>query len=144
MTVERTLKSHDIMRLVRRDRRDVLFSDESLWICLTCETCTARCPNGCDPARITDALREMAPSSATRAIGSFHRSFLNQIRLHGRIHELSLVADYKVRTGRFLRDLSSIPAVVRRGKLNLRPRRCRDLEDIRRIFRACEADGGDE
>jgi heterodisulfide reductase subunit C len=143
MSHERTLKTHDVMRLVNRGHRDALYTDESLWICLTCETCTARCPNGCDPARITDALREMAPGTATRSIRAFHRSFLNQIRLHGRIHEVGLVIDYKLRTRRFLQDVSSTPAMFRRGKLNLLPHRCRDMADIRRIFRECEAEGED-
>lgn len=143
MTPERTLKTHDIMRLVNRGRRDALYAGESLWICLTCETCTARCPNSCDPARITDALREMAPGTATRSIRAFHRSFLNQIKLHGRIHEVSLVIDFKLRTGRLLQDVVSVPAMFRRGKLNLLPHRCRDLDDIRRIFQACEAEDGE-
>jgi len=143
MTPERSLKPHDLMRLVNRGQRAELYADESLWICLTCETCTARCPNGCDPARITDALREMAPGTATRSIRAFHRSFLNQIKLHGRIHEVGLVLDFKLRTGRLIQDVVSTPAMFRRGKLNLVPHRCRDLADIRRIFKACEASDED-
>jgi heterodisulfide reductase subunit C len=138
MAPERALKPHDILRLINRDRVEEIFADESLWICLTCETCTARCPNGCDPARLTDALREMAPGRATRSIRAFHRSFLNQIRLHGRIHEVGLVIDFKRRTGRLIQDVVSTPGLFRRGKLNLMPHRCRDLDDIRRIFAECE------
>jgi heterodisulfide reductase subunit C len=140
MTPERNLKPHDILRLINRDRAHEIFADESIWICLTCETCTARCPNGCDPARLTDALREMAPETASRSIRSFHRAFLDQIKTNGRIYEVGLVIDYKLRTGRLAQDVLSVPGMFRRGKLNLVPHRCRDRDGIRRIFDACEGD----
>ena len=78
MAVETRLRPHDVMRLINVDRRETLLANESIWLCLTCETCTERCPNGCDPARTMDALREMAvaasPGSAPRAVLAFHRS----------------------------------------------------------------------
>ncbi len=59
-------------------------ADESIWLCLTCETCSARCPNACDPARVIDALREMSLDAGVadlpRTIGAFHKAFLEQIR----------------------------------------------------------------
>ena len=110
MASETTLRPHDVMRLVNFDAKERLLADESIWLCLTCETCTERCPNGCDPARTIDALRELAvaesPGSAPRAALAFHRSFLDQIRLTGRSFELGLVAEYKVRTGQLLKDVT--------------------------------------
>ena len=143
MAEETALRPHDVMRLVNTGQRERLLDDESIWLCLTCETCSARCPNGCDPARTIDALREMAmaedPGSVPRRIGAFHRSFLDQIRLTGRSFELGLVAEYKLRTGALFQDVTAVPGMVARGKLGFIPHPIEGVEDVRRIFAACAA-----
>ncbi len=142
MAGETSLRPHDVMRLVNLDQRERLLTNESIWLCLTCETCTERCPNGCDPARTMDALREMAvadsPGSAPRAVLAFHRSFLDQIRLTGRSFELGLVAEYKLRTGALLQDVATMPGLVARGKLGFVPHPIEGVKEVRRIFEACE------
>jgi heterodisulfide reductase subunit C len=138
MATETRLRPHDVLRLISLDRRDELLSDESIWLCLTCETCSARCPNGCDPARLIDALREEATARAPRPIHAFHRSFLDQIKLSGRMFEFGLVLEYKLRTGTFLQDAASTPAMLRRGKLKFLPHPIAGVADVRRIFAACE------
>jgi heterodisulfide reductase subunit C2 len=141
MAGETSLRPHDVMRLVNLDQRERLLTNESIWLCLTCETCTERCPNGCDPARTMDALREMAvaasPGSAPRAVLAFHRSFLDQIRLTGRSFELGLVAEYKLRTGALLQDVATVPGLVARGKLGFVPHPIDGVKEVRRIFEAC-------
>lgn len=141
MAPETTLRPHDIMRLVQRDARERLFADDAPWLCLTCETCSARCPNGVDPARVIDALREIArreaPGSGPRAVGAFHAAFLGQIKSHGRVHEVGLVAAYKLRSGALFADVATAPGLLTRGKLPLRPARVADPGEIRRLFAAC-------
>lgn len=138
MALETALRPHDVMRLAASEQRERLLAAESLWLCLTCEACTARCPNGCDPARVIDALREEAAASAPRAIGAFHRSFLDQIRAFGRSFELGLVMTYKLRSGKLTQDVTTAPGLLGRGKLKLVPHPIAGVSDVRRIFRACE------
>jgi heterodisulfide reductase subunit C len=141
VAAETTLRPHDILRLVRQDRRSRLLADEAIWLCLTCETCSARCPNEVHPARVIDALREIAledrGGKTPRSIGAFHRSFLEEIRLFGRVFEIGLIAAYKLRTGSLFADVDQAPAMLLRGKLALAPRRIKGVADVRRIFRAC-------
>jgi heterodisulfide reductase subunit C len=141
MAAETDLRPHDVMRSIHLGSGDALLDSESIWLCLTCETCTARCPNGCDPARTIDALRERSVARAPRSIAAFHRSFLDQVRMHGRMFELGLVLEYKLRTGKLLDDASSTPGLMARGKLKLVPSPIRGVEDVRRIFAACGAGG---
>lgn len=140
MTEETTLRPHDVMRLVALDRPESLLAEESLWLCLACETCAERCPNGCDPARTIDALRELAlaaaPTAPPRAIAAFHRAFLDQIRWTGRSFELGLVADYKLRSGALVQDVAAVPGMLARGKLGFVPRPIRGVAEIRKIFSA--------
>jgi heterodisulfide reductase subunit C len=142
MASETTLRPHDVMRLVGQDRREELLVSESIWLCLTCETCVDRCPNECDPARTMDALREMAsaeaPGSVPKALSAFHRSFLDQVRLTGRLFELGLMAEYKLRTGALFADVTSAPGMVARGKLGFVPHPIKGVKEVRRIFEMCE------
>ncbi|MBI5489841.1 MAG: 4Fe-4S dicluster domain-containing protein [Deltaproteobacteria bacterium] len=148
MAEETRLRPHDILRLVQRGRRDRLFADDSIWLCLTCETCSARCPNEVGPARIIDALRELALESGEgappRAIRALHESFLKQIRRHGRIFEFGMIAGFKLRSGKLFADVGKMPATMKRGKLALSPRNIAGVGDVRRIFDACAAAAGKE
>jgi heterodisulfide reductase subunit C len=129
------------MRRVMYGSRERALQDESIWLCLTCETCSARCPNGCDPARVIDALRELARESGQarmpRNIGAFHKAFLEQIRTNGRLHEMGLVMDYKLKTGDLMKDVTNAPGMFARGKLNLRADKIDGVNEIKRIFEQC-------
>jgi len=153
MAEETTLRPHDILRMVMQNRGGEVFANNSIWLCLTCETCTARCPNEVDPARIIDALREMAYDDPEnrgrppRKIRAFNKAFLEWIRRSGRLFEFGMIAEYKLRSGALFDDVDKAPAMLARGTLKLLPPRIRGIDDVRRIFEACEArrpkDAGD-
>ncbi len=147
MAPESALRPHDVMRLVALGARERLLASEAIWLCLTSETCVARCPNECDPARVIDALREMAVADGRplpKGIAAFHRSFLDQIRLTGRMSELGLMVEYKLRSGALLADVTAAPATVARGKLRFVPHAIRGVGEVRRIFAACAAAAREE
>ena len=66
MASESDLRPHQVMRRVMYGPREQALRDESIWLCLTCETCSARCPNACDPARVIDAVREISHRGGRR------------------------------------------------------------------------------
>lgn len=103
---------------------------ETPWLCAGCLACTERCPQGVDIAGTMDVLRETAlargQASRTRRardIQALHRSFLAGVTRSGRMHELALVLEYKLRTLHLLQDASLAPAMLSRGKLDLMPPR---------------------
>jgi heterodisulfide reductase subunit C len=141
MASESDLRPHQVMRHVMYGARERALQDESVWLCLTCETCSARCPNGCDPAAVIDALREIAIESGLavmpRTVGAFHKSFLEQIRANGRLHEVGLVIGYKLRSGALMNDVTNTPGLLSRGKLGIMPDRIKGVAEVRRIFDKC-------
>ncbi len=141
MASESDLRPHNVMRLVVQDRRDAALAEESIWLCLTCETCSARCPNACDPARVIDAVREMSIAAGVadmpRNIAAFHRAFLEQIRSNGRLHEMGMVMEYKLRSGDLMKDVTNAPGMLSRGKLSFRAERIQGVVEIKRIFEKC-------
>jgi len=50
------LPSH-VIRLAQMGQEEELSKVNSYWICLSCQTCTVRCPRGVDIAKIMEALR---------------------------------------------------------------------------------------
>jgi heterodisulfide reductase subunit C len=141
MASDSDLRPHQVMRRVVYAARERALRDESIWLCLTCETCSTRCPNNCDPARVIDAVREIAFESGQavmpRNIGAFHKAFLEQIRSNGRLHEVGLVMDYKLKTGDLMKDVTNAPGMFTRGKLGLRAHRIDGVNEVKRIFEQC-------
>jgi len=142
MAEETSVRPHDILRMAFQGDLEGIAQADGLWYCLTCETCSVRCPNQCDPARVLDTLREIVqedhPDQAPRPIRAFHRSFLDQVRAHGRLFEMGLIMAFKTRGGPLFADVSTAPGMLARGKLHLAPTRVRHLEEVRRIFEACQ------
>lgn len=142
MSAEMPLKTHQIMRLSQKGDIQRLSEDPSIWLCLTCEICTTRCPQKAGPSKIIDALRELAlidnPSAAPKRLGAFHKAFLNQIKSNGRLYEVGLVVEYKLRSGALMDDVFEAPGMLAKGKLSLTPTKIKGIEEIKRIFEKCE------
>ena len=141
MAEEMNYGPHQIIRLVQMGQVDRLFADDSIWLCATCETCTARCPNSCDPARMIDGLRELslrrAPSAGNRRVKAFNKAFLWNVRTLGRLYEVGAIAGYKMLTGALFDDVLAVPGMLAREKLALIPKKIDGVEHVRQIFDAC-------
>jgi len=112
----------------------------SIWVCLTCEMCFARCPMSIDIPKVMDFLREKSlkekkANTKAKEIVAFHRSFLDSIRYTGRLYEIGLFAGYKARTLKILDDMDLAPKMIKRGKLNIFPELIKDRSGIASIFR---------
>ncbi len=118
----------------------------SIWLCLTCETCAARCPQEVEIPKIMDYLRQESLRQGkahpkARDILAFHRSFLDSIRKNGRLHEVGLIAAYKLRTGHFFQDVTVAPKLLKRGKLKLMAHKIEGRDAVANVFERCAAEG---
>jgi len=116
-----------------------VLASEGIWLCLTCETCSSRCPQEVEVAKVMDFVRSEAIARdvahpRSRDILSFHRAFLDSIRTTGRLYEIGLVADYKVRSRHVLKDVALAPKMYLRGKLPLLPHLIKGRDEVKRIF----------
>lgn len=142
---------NQIIRLVQMGRVDKATGCDAIWQCVSCLTCSERCPKSVDCAGIMDALRQRSVergvvSPARHRTVVFQKAFLRNIRRHGRLNELELIALFK--THSFLKDLSVpflfkdsmlAPRMMKRGKFHLTGEKVRDREVVDRIFERCEA-----
>jgi len=145
--------SASLMRLIQLGRLREAMACESLWTCLGCGPCTARCPQNVDVAATMDGLRELAIREGVAAsdrvkqrVWAFHRAFLNAVRRLGRLNEVQLVTEYKLRTRTFFQDLDVGARMFFQGKIKpwtlvIGAEKVRDLDHIERIFAEAESRG---
>ncbi|NLE60879.1 MAG: heterodisulfide reductase subunit C [Planctomycetes bacterium] len=138
-----------IMRLVQMERLDKAMKAESIWLCVSCQTCSTRCPKSVNIAGVIDALRQLSveqnvASPAQQRTVVFQKAFLDNIRRNGRLKELELVGFFKV--GAFLKgpsltflfkDSLLAPKMMTRGKFHLLGESVKDRDVVRRIFDRC-------
>ena len=130
---------HQVIHLVQLGLEEEVLACRAIWVCASCQTCTARCPCRIEVARIMDLLRTAARRRGLhrgQRAALFADLFLDSVRRHGRVHELELGARWGLRTGQPWREADLAAGLVARRKLRLRPPRIKGLEEVRRIFRA--------
>jgi heterodisulfide reductase subunit C len=128
-----------IVRLVQLGQRQAALSCAGIWLCVGCETCGTRCPNGICVGRIADALKASALQAGVapgeRSVYQFHRAFLNSVRRFGRAHEITMLVEYKLRAGNLLADLLLGARLLLAGKLPLLPGRLSPRRGVAPLFR---------
>ena len=129
----------EIMRQLHLGAGNELLESDLVWMCASCETCSARCPMGIDVAAVIDALRRLAlERGASKQKGNvplFNRAFLKTVETFGRSYEIGMITAYKIGTGKLMNDTEKFPAMLKKGKIALLPPRGGDRKTVRRIFR---------
>jgi heterodisulfide reductase subunit C len=123
-----------------------VLKSEGIWLCLSCETCSARCPQDVDVPKVIDFLRGEAvrlglAHPGSKDILAFHRAFLDSIEHTGRLYEMGLVADYKLRSRHFLKDVLLAPKMFLKGKLGLLPHLIKDRPGMKILFKRSTGKG---
>jgi heterodisulfide reductase subunit C len=144
------LVPNQIVRALQLGNFEKVMTSDAIWACVSCQTCSTRCPQSVDCAGIMDALREGSlrrglASPAQKSVVAFQQAFLNNIRRNGRLDEIELIAEFKLRalpserSLRFLfKDAGLAPQLHKRRKLHLRGEKVEDRALVRRIFKRCE------
>lgn len=145
------LLPHQIIRSVMFNRKEKALSSKTIWLCASCETCTTRCPNEIDIAKVMDVLRQIQRESGMPAqepkIPVFHKAFLNSIKKKGRVHELTMIQQYnqesgdlteKVKTGTWKNDVKLGLKMFFRGKLKILPPKCSGVKEVQKLFEQAE------
>jgi heterodisulfide reductase subunit C2 len=128
----------EIIRRLQLGAGDELLQTDLVWMCLSCNTCYARCPNEINFAGVIDALRSVAlEKGVAKPQGNpplFNRLFLNTVKTFGRVYDLQAIALYKIRTLSLKQDMEKFPTMLRKGKMSLLPSGGGDKKMTRRIF----------
>ncbi|MDR4504476.1 MAG: 4Fe-4S dicluster domain-containing protein [Candidatus Scalindua sp.] len=135
---------NQIIRLVQIGARREALTSRTIWLCASCITCSTRCPKEVKIAELMDVLREMAleenlANPLEKNITAFHESFLNSVKKHGRISEVWMLNEYKMKRPKTaLQDLAVAPHMIAKGKLSFLPHDIKGKDAIARIFKKCK------
>jgi heterodisulfide reductase subunit C2 len=147
VTFAMDLYPDQVMRYIHLGLKQEVRECATIWVCSSCETCTTRCPNEIDIAGVMDFLKqsvvkEKGPVAETKVL-AFHQVFMNDIRKRGRVFETGLVGNYLLKSGDWLQKLKDHTllnevrlgwTMVRKGRLNLLPRKIKGREEIEKLF----------
>ncbi len=127
-----------VMRMAQLGLKDDVISSSAIWLCAGCETCATRCPRGVALSKVMDACRQLAVKSGKPLkeanVLKFHEEFLRQVSMFGRVHEISLIGLYKIRSKKLFDDIFTGLQMFLKGKLGLIPSRIRGRAEVRKLF----------
>ncbi|MEI6061551.1 MAG: 4Fe-4S dicluster domain-containing protein [Bacteroidota bacterium] len=131
-----------VMRMLQTDEPnnyDKLLKSMSIWLCISCEMCLTRCPMEINIPALMDNMRQKSlrakkTNPQANKIISFHKSFLDSINYTGRLYEMGLIVDYKMRTWALMQDVAVAPKMFIKGKLNPVPEVIKGRNKIAAIF----------
>ena len=135
------IRPNTIVRMIQMGMKEEVLRSSAIWLCVSCETCGTRCPNKIDIGVLIDALREMAieekvPAKEKR-IHLLHETFIQSIKRGGRVHEATMLMDYKWKSKDFLTDLVPGILLFMKGKIPLLPSPVKGKQEMKRIFERC-------
>jgi len=129
-----------VMRMVQLGQRDRLLASKAIWMCVSCETCGTRCPNGIKIAAVMDALRAECVAEGVkpgdRVTVDLHTAFTSNIKIFGKLHEATMLMLYKLKSKTIsIDDLELGVKLLLRGKLPLLPGRSKNIKKVRELFK---------
>lgn len=135
LSFEMDLYPDQIIRLTLMGQREEVLKSKTIWVCASCETCSTRCPNGVQIAELMDCLKEMALGDHVKTpqpqVVALHQSFLEFIRIAGRVFEGALLPVYlfrsgqirkKIKEGTWRYELKLGLDLIRKGRFSLLPK----------------------
>lgn len=129
-----------VLKMVQLGQKEALLNSRAIWLCIGCETCGTRCPNDIRINNVMDVLKEMAMEEGVRPaekeVYALHRSFLDSIKIFGRVHELSMLAEYMLRVPQKLpAEIGLGLKLIIKGKVLHLWTAVKDRSKVRELFR---------
>jgi heterodisulfide reductase subunit B len=119
------LSPNQIMRAAQLGMEDLIFESKSPWMCASCQTCTTRCPQGIDIAKVMDFIVGKAMESGIESpvpeSALFNKVFLRDVDILGRAYELGLMVELNLRSRGLFADIDMGLQLLKKGKLKLFP-----------------------
>jgi heterodisulfide reductase subunit C len=135
------IRPNNVIRMIQMGNKEAVLGSSAIWLCVSCETCGTRCPNEIDIGVLMDTLREMALEEGIQAkeknIHLLHEAFVQSIKRGGRVHEATMLIDYKLRSKDFMTDFFPGMMLFLKGKIPLFPSLIKGRQEIKRIFEKC-------
>lgn len=119
------LAPNQVMRAAQLGMDDTVLNAKTPWLCASCQTCTTRCPQGIDVARVMDFMVMEARARGIPAkvpeVALFNKVFLRDVNVLGRSYELGLILEMNMRTLKPFKDVPMGLKMMVKRKVKLVP-----------------------
>lgn len=128
-----------IMRFIQLNMKERALTSSMVWTCTSCLTCTARCPEGIDIAKVMNVLRMMCTAEGytpkEKQIHVFNRLFIGMIQKYGHVYELGLMVKNNMMAMTPFRDIGLLPAILKKGKIGFLPHKAKAADEVKELFK---------
>ncbi len=119
------LAVNQVMRAAQLGLDDTVLNAKTPWLCAGCQTCTTRCPQGINVARVMDFMVKETTARGVKPrvpeVALFNKVFLRNVNILGRAYELGLMLEMNTRTRQPFKDAGMGLTMIRKRKINLVP-----------------------
>ncbi|MBN1318803.1 MAG: 4Fe-4S dicluster domain-containing protein [Anaerolineales bacterium] len=135
-----------LFAMIAAGQDDDVLRSNTFWYCVSCYLCTVRCPQQIPITDIMYHLKHQAIQAGlytTDAVG-FSETFIGQVETFGRAFELGLATQFYL-THHPLDRIRMGPmalAMMSHGRINLRPKRIKNMRQLRLILDKAKEIGG--
>jgi heterodisulfide reductase subunit C len=115
---------NEVIRLIQLGRVDSIINSNSVYLCVSCEICSSRCPQEVNIAAVMSHIRIKSWQYGLfrlKHISNFYKIFLRIAALIGRSYEPLLILTLNLLNKRFFNDFELMPGILKRRKIKLLP-----------------------
>lgn len=128
-----------ILRMLQLGVDKPALESSTIWVCVGCNTCCDSCPMAIDIPSVMDGLRHLALEKGKDIkepdILNFHQQVSDSIKKYGRTHKLEIMIRYKLKKKDYLHDIGLGLTMLKKRKLDLMPKKVKDIKAIESIFK---------
>ncbi|OPY02001.1 MAG: sn-glycerol-3-phosphate dehydrogenase subunit C [Syntrophorhabdus sp. PtaB.Bin047] len=135
---------HRVIGYILSGEREKVVASASPWTCLQCATCSLRCPNGIDVARVFETLRQISAASGLAAkndVRHFDDLIIDSVERHGRLAEMETIMRYRLSKRQFLKDAAMGLDMLKKGRIGLSSHDIRGRKQLGTIIRRMRGHG---
>ena len=127
-----------IVNMIQAGMEEEVLSSKDMWRCVSCYSCSNRCPRGIE---ITDLMADLRRLAIEKGYvhdkeAQFGQAFAETVQTHGRLYEPELLARYYARVLDIPNLISMVPVGIKmllKGKLPLLPENIEDPKTLKKV-----------
>jgi heterodisulfide reductase subunit C len=137
-----------LFALVQAGQREPVLSMNTMWKCVSCYLCTARCPQEIPITDVMYTLKRMAVKQGyvkDNEAPALARTFTGYVNRYGRSFEFGLASRFYLTSKPASATLRMGPlglSMFKRGRMSLRPTKIIRIRQLQAIIRKAKALGG--
>ncbi len=127
---------NEVIRLIYLNRIDSILNANSVYLCLSCEICSSRCPQEVKIAAIMNHLRVRSwqiRRFRLPLIRNFYKIFLRIIGRLGRSFEPLLIFSLNITNKRFFNDFDIALKILKKRKIKIIPEIIKNRGEVSKI-----------